>query len=167
MFALWAETLKNNKMKQRINLIEKGSGAVKTMMGIKKYLDRSTIENHLIELLSFRVSQINGCAFCLDMHSKELLAKGESAQRLFVMDAWRETPFFSEKERAVLAWAEALTNLEGSLVPDKIYEEVARHFTETELIDLTLAVTGINTANRLNIAFGAPVGAYEVGMQLE
>ena len=133
-------------------------------MGIKKYLDHSAIENHLIELLSFRVSQINGCAFCLDMHSKELLAKGESAQRLFVMDAWRETPFFSEKERAVLAWAEALTKLDGSHVPDEVYEEVAKQFTETELVDLTLAVTAINTANRLNIAFGAPVGAYEVGL---
>lgn len=154
-------------MKQRINLIEKGSGAVKTMMGIKKYLDQSAIENHLIELLSFRVSQINGCAFCLDMHSKELLAKGESAQRLFVMDAWREAPFFSDKERAVLAWAEALTKLDGSCVPDDVYKEVAKYFTETELIDLTLAVTAINTANRLNIAFGAPVGAYKVGMQVD
>ena len=154
-------------MKQRVNLIEKGSGVLKTMMGVKRYLDQSPIDNHLIELLSFRVSQINGCAFCLDMHSKELLAKGESAQRLFVMDAWRETPFFSDKERAVLDCAEALTKLNGSRVPDDVYNEVAKYFSETELIDLTLAVTGINTANRLNIAFGAPVGAYEVGMQFE
>ena|SRR5690554_3936935 len=150
-------------MKQRINFIEKGSGAVKTMMGIKKYLDQSPIDNHRIELLNFRVSQINGCAFCLDMHSKELLAKGESAQRLFVMDAWREAPFFSEKERTVLAWAEALTKLDGSRIPDDVYNEVAKHFTESELIDLTMAVTAINSANRINIAFGAPVGAYEVG----
>lgn len=154
-------------MKQRVNFIEKGSGVVKTMMGVKKYLDQSPIENHLIELLSFRVSQMNGCAFCLDMHSKELLAKGESSQRLFVMAAWREAPFFSEKERAVLDWAEALTKLDGSRVPDDVYNEVAKYFTETELIDLTLAVTAINTANRLNIAFGAPVGAYEVGMQFD
>ena len=150
-------------MKQRLNFIEKGRGVMKTMMGMKKYLDQSSIDQHLIELLSFRVSQINGCAFCLDMHSKELLAKGESAQRLFVMDAWREAPFFSEKERAVLAWAEALTKLNGSPVPDDVYDEVAKHFTETQLIDLTFAVTLINTANRLNIAFGAPVGSYEVG----
>lgn len=150
-------------MKQRVNFNEKGRDAVKSLIGIKRYLDQSSIDNQLIELLSFRVSQINGCAFCLDMHSKELLAKGESAQRLFVMDAWREAPFFSEKERAVLGWAEALTILEGSLVPDDVYEEVAKHFTETELIDLTLAVNAINMANRFNIAFGAPVGAYEVG----
>jgi AhpD family alkylhydroperoxidase len=150
-------------MKQRVNLIEKGSNVMKALFGLKKHLDQSPIDNQLIELLSFRVSQINGCAACLDMHSKELLAKGESAQRLLVLDAWRETSFFSEKERAVLDWAEALTILEGSLVPDNIYEEVAQHFTETELIDLTLAVALINTANRLNIAFGTPAGAYEVG----
>jgi AhpD family alkylhydroperoxidase len=150
-------------MKQRVNLIEKGGNVMKSLLGIKKHLDQSSVGNHLVELLSFRVSQINGCAVCLDMHAKELLAKGESSQRLFVLDAWRETPFYSEKERAALEWAEALTILEGSLVPDSIYEEVSKHFTETELIDLTLAVAFINTANRFNIAFGTPVGTYEVG----
>ena len=151
-------------MKQRLNFNEKGSGAVKALIGIKKYLNQSSIDKQLLELLNFRVSQINRCAFCLDMHSKELLAHGESAQRLFVMDAWREAPFFSEKERAVLEWAEALTLLERSLIPDEIYEEVAKHFTEPELVDLTLAITVINMANRFNIAFGAPVGAYKVGL---
>lgn len=150
-------------MKKRLNFSEKGSGAIKVLHGIARHLDQSPVDKQLFELLSFRVSQINGCAFCLDMHSKELLAKGESAQRLFLLDAWREAPFFSQKERAALAWAEALTILDGGLVPDDVYEEVAKHFTEVELIDLTLAVTGINTANRFNIAFGAPVGAYEVG----
>ncbi|HEU5148236.1 MAG TPA: carboxymuconolactone decarboxylase family protein [Chryseosolibacter sp.] len=150
-------------MKQRLNLSEKGGGAFKFLRGIAKHLDESSIDKQLFELLSFRVSQINGCAFCLDMHSKELLAEGESAQRLFVLDAWREAPCFSEKERAALAWAEALTTLDGGLVPDDVYEEVAKHFTETELVELTLAITGINTANRFNIAFGAPVGAYQVG----
>jgi AhpD family alkylhydroperoxidase len=128
-----------------------------------KHLKKSSIEYQLLELLSFRVSQINGCAFCLDMHSKELLAKAESAQRLFLLDAWREAPFFSEKERAALGWAEALTRLNGGLVPDDVYEEVARHFTEAELVDLTLAVNAINMTNRFNLAFGAPVGNYEVG----
>lgn len=149
-------------MKQRVNLIEKGSNVMRSLIGIKKHLDQSPIGNQLVELVSFRVSQINGCAVCLDMHSKELLSKGESAQRLFLLDAWRETPFFSEKERAALDWAEALTTLEGSLVPDNIYEKVAQHFNETELIDLTLAVAFINTANRFNIAFGTPVGTYEL-----
>lgn len=150
-------------MTQRVNLIEKGSNVMKIMMGIKTHLDQSPIGIQLVELLSFRVSQINGCAVCLDMHAKELLNKGESAQRLFLLNAWRETTHFSEKERAALDWAEALTRLEGSLVPDSIYEKVATHFTETELMDLTLAVAFINTANRFNIAFGTPVGTYELG----
>src|SRR5690606_26762028 len=136
--------LKTNTMKQRLNFNEKGSDAIKSIYGIQRHLNKSSIDKQLFELLFFRVSQINGCAFCLDMHSKELLANGESAQRLFVLDAWRETPFFSEKERAALAWAEALTKLEGSHVPDDVYQEVAEYFTETELIDLTLAVTAIN-----------------------
>src|SRR5690606_34825403 len=103
------------------------------------------------------------CAFCLDMHSKELLDKGESAQRLFVLSSWREAPFFSDKERAALAWAEAVTVLEKGQVPDDVYDEVTKHFTAVEMVDLTLAVTAINTYNRFNIAFGAPVGTYEVG----
>ena len=150
-------------MKQRLNFNETGSDAIKSIYGIQRHLNKSSIDKQLFELLFFRVSQINGCAFCLDMHSKELLANGESAQRLFVMDAWRETPFFSEKERAALEWAEALTVLNGSLVADDVYEEAARHFAESELVDLTLAITTINTYNRFNIAFGAPVGTYEVG----
>ncbi|MCX2680013.1 carboxymuconolactone decarboxylase family protein [Galbibacter sp. EGI 63066] len=150
-------------MKQRLNLNEKGSNALKSLYGISKHLYNSTIDKQLFELLYFRVSQINGCAFCLDMHSKDLLAKGESAQRLFVLDAWREAPFFSEKECAALSWAEAVTKLDNGHVPDDTYEEVSKHFTEAELIDLTLAVTAINTYNRFNIAFGTPAGTYEVG----
>jgi AhpD family alkylhydroperoxidase len=150
-------------MKQRINFNEIASEAMRTLYGIPGYLAKSTLERELLELLYFRVSQINGCAFCLDMHSKDLLAKGESGQRLFVLDAWREAPFYSEKERAALAWAEALTKLNGSPVSNNVYQEALKHFSETEMIDLTLAVTTINTYNRFNIAFGAPVGAYKVG----
>jgi AhpD family alkylhydroperoxidase len=150
-------------MKQRINFNEIGSEAMRTLYSIPGYLAKSTLERELLELLYFRVSQINGCAFCLDMHSKDLLAKGESGQRLFVLDAWREAPFYSEKERAALAWAEALTKLNGSPVSNNVYQEALKHFSETEMIDLTLAVTTINTYNRFNIAFGAPVGAYKVG----
>lgn len=149
-------------MKKRLNLIEKGSSMMKTLLGVKKYLDQSTVGEELVELISFRVSQMNGCPFCLDLHSKELLAKGESAQRLFLLNAWRETPLFSEKERAALNWAEALTLLNDNSVPDDIYEETARFFTETEMIDLALAVGLINVANRLNIAFETPVGNYDV-----
>lgn len=150
-------------MKQRINLMEKAGNAMKAIYGMSAHLAKSPIENNLLDLVYLRVSQINGCAFCLDMHSKDLRAAGETEQRLYVLDAWREAPFYTDRERAAFAWAEALTKLKAGLVPDEIYAEVARQFSETELIDLTLAVTTINTYNRFNIAFGAPVGAYEVG----
>jgi len=134
---------------------------MKPLFGVKKYLDQSTIGKELIELVSLRASQINGCAACLDIHSKELLANGEPSQRLFTLSAWRKTSLFSEKERAALAWTEALTLLDGNHVPDNIYEDAAKHFTETELIDLALAVGFINVANRLNIAFETTVGNYD------
>lgn len=149
-------------MKKRLNLIEKGGGSMKPLFGIKNHLDQSTIGKELVELVFMRVSQINGCAVCLDMHSKELIARGAPLQRLFLLNAWRETPLFAEKERAALAWAEAVTVLDGNGVPDDTYEAAARHFTEKELIDLTLAVGFINVANRLNIAFETPVEDYNV-----
>jgi AhpD family alkylhydroperoxidase len=114
----------------------------------------------LLDLIYMRVSQINACAFCLDMHSKDLRAKGESEQRIYTLNAWRETPFFSEKERAALAWAEAVTNCN---VPDELYEEALKHFSEEEMVDLTLGVAAINTYNRINHAFPPPVGTYQVG----
>jgi len=151
-------------MKQVVNIQEKGQRAFKALMGLGAYLHKSEVDQSLLELIYYRVSQINGCAFCLDMHSKDLLAKGESAQRLFVMDAWRETPFFSERERAALAWAEALTKVNGH-VDDVTYEEALQQFTEEELIDLTFAVITINCYNRVNIAFPNPavVGTYTPG----
>ena len=150
-------------MNQRINFIEAGKIVLKALYGISGHLAKSTLDQNLLELVYFRVSQINGCAFCLDMHAKDLRAKGETEQRLYVLDAWREAPFYTETERAALAWAEALTQLKAGMVPDDIYNEASSHFSETELIDLTLAVTTINTYNRFNIAFGAPVGTYKVG----
>jgi AhpD family alkylhydroperoxidase len=150
-------------MKQRMNFKKAGAEALKSLYGISRHLSKSKVDKQLAELLYMRVSQINGCAYCLDMHSKELLALGETAQRLFVLDAWRETNFFSDRERAALAWAEALTNLDHNAVPDAAYEGASRHFSEEEIVDLTLAVTTINTYNRFNIAFGAPVGTYEIG----
>lgn len=150
-------------MEQRINVQETGSAAMAAMYGLGKYLSKSTIDHQLFDLLYFRVSQINECAFCLDMHSKDLIANGESAQRLYVLSAWREAPFYSEKEKAALAWAEALTKLETGLVPDEIYNEAIKHFTPEEMVELTMAVITINSYNRINIAFGAPVGTYQVG----
>ena len=150
-------------MEQRINFQQKGKQAISALYGISKHLSKSTLDQKLIDLICFRVSQINGCAFCLDMHSKDLRFKGETEQRLYLLDAWRESPFYTDEERAALAWAEALTKLQGTLVPDEVYDEATKYFTEEELIDLTLAVTTINTYNRFNIAFGAPVGSYQVG----
>lgn len=112
-------------------------------------------------MVYYRVSQINGCAFCLDMHSKDLRAAGETEQRLFVLDAWREAPFYTERERAALGWAEAVTKLTNGEVPNEIYAAAREQFSEAELVDLTLAITTINTYNRLNIAFRLPAGTYQ------
>jgi len=150
-------------MKQRINVQQDGQQAMGALYGLGKYLAKSSLEQSLLNLIYFRVSQINSCAFCLDMHAKDLRASGESEQRLYVLDAWREAPFYTGKERAALAWAESLTKLTTSIVPDDIYTEARKYFSETELIDLTLAVITINGYNRINIAFGAAVGTYEVG----
>ena len=150
-------------MKQRIDLLEKGQKVIKALGGLSVYLAKSSLEPQLINLIDFRVSQINGCAYCLDMHSKDLRAAGETEQRLYTIAAWREAPFYSERERAALAWAEAVTRLKDGNVPDEIYEEARRQFSEEELIDLTVAVTTINTYNRINIAFKTPAGDYQPG----
>jgi AhpD family alkylhydroperoxidase len=150
-------------MEQRINAFEKGSGAMKALYGSGIYLAKSPIEQSLLNLIYFRVSQINGCAYCLDMHSKDLRAKGETEQRLYVLDAWREAPFYSDRERAALAWAESVTKIKEGRVPDEVYEEVRRQFTEEETIDLTLAVITINSFNRINIAFRPTAGTYQPG----
>jgi AhpD family alkylhydroperoxidase len=147
-------------MEQRINVHQKGQQAMASLFSIGKYLSKSPLETSLLHLIYFRVSQINGCAFCLDMHAKDLREKGESEQRLYVLNAWREAPFYSDKERAALAWAEAVTKCD---VPDNVYQDAVKQFTEEELIDLTIAVTTINTYNRINIAFPPLVGTYKAG----
>ncbi|OQP52693.1 carboxymuconolactone decarboxylase family protein [Niastella populi] len=151
-------------MKQGINVFEKGQRALKALNTLGAYCQRSPVEQTLLNLVYYRVSQLNGCAFCLDMHSKDLLANGEKVQRLFVLNAWREAPFYSDRERAALAWAEALTQLNGR-VDDETYNEALQQFTEEELIDLTFAVIAINSYNRVNIAFPNPaaVGSYTPG----
>jgi AhpD family alkylhydroperoxidase len=149
-------------MRQRINAYAMGHKTVDALHGLGQSVTNSSLDRSLLELLYFRVSQINGCTFCLDVHSKNLRAWGETEQRLYVMAAWREAPFFSDKERSALAWAEALTKISDSLVPDKIFSEAKKHFSEAELVDLTMAVVAINGYNRINIAFGANVGSYRV-----
>ncbi|GAB3996673.1 carboxymuconolactone decarboxylase family protein [Spirosoma daeguense] len=147
-------------MEQRLNVQEKGQNALKTLFGIGNYLKKSPIEESLRELINFRVSQINKCAYCLDMHYKDARAKGETEQRLYGLSAWRESPYYTERERAALAWAEAVTDCH---IPDEIYTEAKSQFSDEELIDLTLAVTTINTWNRLNHAFANTPGSYRVG----
>jgi len=150
-------------MEARMNYFEKAPGALKALFGIGAYLAKSAVEQKLLDLIYFRVSQINGCAFCLDMHSKDLRANGETEQRLYMLAAWREGPMYTDRERAALAWAEAVTKLNHNDVPDEVYELAHAQFSDHELVDLTLAVTTINTYNRLNIAFRVPGGSYQVG----
>ncbi len=151
-------------METRINLFEKGGNALKAMHSLGVYLAKSTVEQELLNLVYFRVSQINGCAFCLDMHAKDLRAEGETEQRLYLLNAWREAAaFYTDRERAALNWAEAVTKINGGEVPDEIYNQARQQFTELELIDLTMAISTINSYNRINIAFRPVVGTYTVG----
>lgn len=150
-------------MKQRLNLTENAQGAMSAMLGLENYLAKSTLEKNLLHLLKFRVSQINGCAYCLDMHSKDLRHAGESEQRLYCLEAWRESPFCSERERAALAWAEEVTLVAQTNVSDEVFETARKEFSETELIDLTMAVVAINGWNRLCVAFRAEPGTYQPG----
>jgi AhpD family alkylhydroperoxidase len=149
-------------MEQRMNIHAKGQNAFKAMYGLNNYLANCSIEKPLLNLIYFRVSQINGCAFCLDMHSKDLRAEGESEQRLYLLNAWREAPFYSDRERAALAWAEAVTRITNGDVPDEVYQQAIQQFSDDEMIELTLAVTTINTYNRINIAFRVQAGSYKV-----
>lgn len=150
-------------MTARINAYEKGQGAFKTLFGASAYLNKSSIGKNLIELIDYRVSQINGCAYCLDMHSKDLRHGGETEQRIYLLSAWRETDLYTPREKAALGWAEAVTELKDREVSDEAYEEARKEFSEEELVDLTLAVTMINMWNRFNIAFRTPAGNYQPG----
>ncbi|MCW1960932.1 carboxymuconolactone decarboxylase family protein [Chryseobacterium viscerum] len=149
-------------MSQRINAFAIGNKAVNSLHNMGFQVQNSSLDNSFLELMYFRVSQMNGCAFCLDMHSKELRAKGETEQRIFLVSAWRECSFYTDKEKAGLLWAETLTALNGKEVNDEIYAKVSHYFSETEIVDLTMAVIAINSYNRINIAFGADVGTYQV-----
>ncbi len=150
-------------MKQRSDFMKAGKGAMAAMFGLSKYMAKCSIEKPLQHLIEMRVSQINGCAFCLDMHSKDLRHGGETEQRIYLLDAWRETELYTDRERAALDWAEAVTNIRDGMVPDEVYELAKAEFTEEELIDLTLVVNAINSWNRFNIAFRAPAGTYQPG----
>lgn len=147
-------------MKPRFN--EKvAPGAYKALFGLEQYLRGCGLEESLLHLIKLRASQINGCAYCLDMHWKDLRAIGENEQRLYSLDAWRECPYYTERERAALAWTEAVTLITNGHVPDSVYEEVRPYFNEKELADLTLAVAAINAWNRVAISGRAVPGAYQ------
>ncbi len=147
-------------MEPRIDARRHAQEAQKAMHAIEKYLAESGLDHSLIHLMKMRASQINGCAYCIDMHSKDARALGETEQRLYELDAWRETPFYTDKERAALAWTEAVTLVSETHVPDFVYEEVRKYFNEAEIVDLTLVVTTINAWNRLAIALRAVPGHY-------
>ncbi len=150
-------------MKELLNYAKASPDAVKALRGVETYVRGCGLEHSLLELIKTRASQINGCAFCLDMHTKDARAAGESEQRLYTLAAWREAPFYSEHERAALAWTEAVTRLAEAPVPDALYEEVRRHFDEKEIVDLTMAIIAINGWNRLAATFRSPTaGSYQV-----
>jgi AhpD family alkylhydroperoxidase len=158
-----------NYSQVRINLTEPAfHSVIKAMYGLEAPFRATTLEPALRELVKLRASQINGCAYCIDMHTKDARAAGESEQRLYALSAWRETPFFNDRERAALEWTEHLTLISEKHVPDTLFQRMREHFTEEELMLLALAVVQINAWNRFAIAFRAPVGTYQPnGHQLE
>lgn len=136
--------------------------AVQAMLALSQAVEKTGLPRQLVNLVVYRVSQINGCAFCLDMHSKDLRALGETEQRIYMISAWRDAPnIYNSRERAALAWAEAVTELKDREVPDEIYEVALKEFSETELAQLTLAIVAINGWNRFNVAFRMPAGNYK------
>ena len=152
-------------MSSRVSYVKAAPGTYRAMLGLEDYVNSCGLEPDLLDLVRLRASQLNGCAFCLDMHAKDARARGETEQRLYLLDAWREAPFYSERERAALAWTEAVTLLTGRDVPDEVYDEARGHFSDEELANLTLAVVAINGWNRLNVAFRTPAGTYQPRMR--
>lgn len=148
-------------MKSRLNYQEAFPEALKAMYAMEAAIRHSGLEPALLELVKTRASQLNGCAFCLDMHTKDARAEGETEQRLYALAAWREAPFYSERERAALAWTEAITNIQQGHASDEDYAKARAQFSEEELAKLTFAITQINSWNRLAIAFRAEVGSYQ------
>jgi len=137
-----------------------GAEGIRALGGLETYLRSCGLEPALLNLIKARASQVNGCAYCIDMHTKDARARGETEQRLYALPAWRATPFYTDRERAALAWTEAVTLISRKPVPDTLYEEARRHFSEQELVDLTLALVAISGWNRLSIAFRTVPGTY-------
>ena len=147
-------------MTQRIDYARVAPEAYQAQLAMEAYVRRCSIERPLVELVKLRASYLNGCAYCIDMHTKDARAAGETEQRLYAVPVWRETPFFTPRERAALAWTEAVTEVGRTGVPDETYDALRAHFSEAEIVDLTMAVIVINGWNRLAVAFRTPPGSY-------
>jgi len=150
-------------MKQRMNIPTLSQGGYQAMLGLENYLHACGLEEPLLHLIKLRASQLNGCAYCIDMHWKDARAQGETEQRLYGLDAWEESPYYTDRERAALRWTESVTHLAQGHVPDSVYEAVKPHFSEKELADLTLAVAAINAWNRIAISSRTVPGGYTPG----
>jgi len=150
-------------MEARLDYMGLAPEGLKAMYGLEAYVRRSGLEKPLLHLIKLRASQINGCAFCIDMHSKDARAEGETEQRLYGLSAWRETPYYTERERAALEWTEAVTLITEGHVPDDVFARVRQHFTDKELVNLNFAVVAINAWNRIAVAFRAVPGSYQPG----
>jgi AhpD family alkylhydroperoxidase len=148
-------------MEPRLDYRRFAQEPIKALLTLEEYFERCSIEPKLLHLVKMRASQINGCAFCIDMHSKDARALGESEQRLYELDAWRETPFYTDRERAALEWTEALTLVSETHAPDESYERLKAHFSEKEIIDLTYIIAVINVWNRVAIGLRAVPGRYQ------
>ena len=150
-------------MAHRIDVDKVAPGAVRAMLGVEDYVRSSGIEPSLLELVKLRASEMNGCAYCVDMHTKDARAQGEAEQRLYAVAVWQEAPFFTERERVALAWTEAVTYVGYTHVPDDVYQRARQHFSEKELVDLTMALIAINGWNRLAVSFRKEAGTYQPG----
>jgi|SRR5215469_4241769 len=158
---------KTSKIDRRFNYQKTSRGAYELLLALEKYLQTSGLEESLLHLVMLRASQINGCAFCIDMHWKDLRALGETEQRLYGLDAWEESPYYSDRERAALAWTEAVTNIQQGHARDEVYEHARKFFSEKEIADLTLDIAAINSWNRLAIAARTPAGFYQAAKPQE
>jgi AhpD family alkylhydroperoxidase len=152
-------------MQARLDFRKASPAGTKAMGELHAFLHKCGLERSLLELVKLRASQLNGCAHCIDMHTKELRADGESEQRLYLLSAWREAPNYTDRERAALAWTEAVTLINPELATDKLYDEVRAQFDEQEVVNLTLAIVAINGANRMNIAFRTIAGTYHAAQR--
>jgi AhpD family alkylhydroperoxidase len=148
-------------MESRLDYAKASPEAYKAMVQMEGVVRRSGIDPKLLELMKIRASQLNGCGYCIDMHTKDARFKGETEERIYALDAWRETPFYTEKERAALAWTEAITNIQTGHAPDAVYHQLSRNFSEEERVNLTLAITTINAWNRIAIGFRLVPGSYQ------